>query len=68
MTEYLPAAGEGGNAVGKSSSVTVAAVSANWHSLCTGMSYVNTARSGERLSSLLLFMVSLNTTLNSSVQ
>lgn len=66
--DYLPATREGRNAVRKSSSVTVAALSGNWHSLCIGMSYVNTARSGEQLSSLLLLMWNLNTSLNSRVQ
>lgn len=47
--DYLPAPGEGGNAVRKSSSVNVAALSGNWHSLCFGMSYVNTAHSGQQL-------------------
>lgn len=41
--DYLPAAREGRNAVRKSSSVTVAALSGNWHSLCIDVSYVNTA-------------------------
>lgn len=52
--DYLPAPGVGGNAVRKCSSVTVAVLSGNWHSLCFGMSSVNTARSSEQLSNLLL--------------
>lgn len=66
--DYLPAPGEGGNSVRKCSSVTVAALSGNWHSLCLGMSYVNTVRSGEQLSSLLLLMWNLNTSSNSRLQ
>lgn len=66
--DYLPATREGRNAVRKSSSVTVAALSGNWHSLCIGVSYVNTAHSGEQLSSLLLLMWNLNTSSNSRVQ
>lgn len=65
---YLPATGEVGNAVRKFSSVTVAALSGNWHSLCFGVLYVNTARSGEQLSSLLLLMRNLNTSSNSRVK
>lgn len=57
--DYLPAPGEEGNSVRKCSSVTVAALSGNWHSLCLGMSYVNTAHSGEQLSSLLLLIWNL---------
>lgn len=66
--DYLPVPGEGGNAVRKSKSVTAAALSGNWHSLCFGMLYVNTAHSGQQLSSLLLFMRNLNTSSNSRTQ
>lgn len=69
MCGCVPArAKEGGNAVRKCGSVTVAAMSAGWHWLHIGMSYVSTARSGERLSSLILLMVDLNTSLNCRAQ
>lgn len=65
---YLPAPGEGGNAVRKSRSVAAAALSGNWHSLCFGMSYVNTAHSGQQFSSLPLSMGNLITSSNSRTQ